>query len=170
LLAPTASQDQLLLVNPHPDTWNNWQFPYAALASSVSEDTSCSSFERLEKALRDVADLSSQKILGDAEKEITEQLGTSVSVTGKLATESYALRFSQSADVWTGYRFAYVVGAIHDPDSVKHATHWIDIPHAAPGNIPSSVQGVVLSDNVASVLFKDAVALREIRTAVKNVS
>lgn len=169
LLVPSRSTGQLLLVNPHPDSWNNWQFPYASIASDVPDGTDVESFEQLETALRAVTDLSSHDALRQAESAVAGQLGTGVSVTGGPATETFALRFSKTASVWTGYRFAYLVGAVSDVTAVEHATHWLDVPQEPTGVAPE-VEGLPLSDNVAAVLFENGRNLGEIRTAIESAA
>ena len=141
----------LLLVNPHPDTWNNWQLPYASYSSP--NETQPGSFEQLERLLRTAVDVSSPDVIDTAQADISSLLGSQVSLEPVGELETFALRFSKTAGVWTGYRFIYLSARLAEaPDKLK-PTYLDLVGDELAGAVTSrTLDGVALSDNVWELL------------------
>lgn len=143
---------ELLLVNPHPDSWNNWQLPYASY-SSQNDTTQTGSFTELERLLRAASDVSAPEVIKTAEKDISASLGTHVSLEPANELETFALRFSKTAGVWTGYRFIYLGARLAGPPSTLTPTYLDLVGDGLAGAVANrSLEGVALSDNVWELL------------------
>lgn len=101
-------RSELLLVNPHPDTWDSWMLPYASMTLPFELSDDQVTLSAIERALGDlIADH------GDAyEKNALEELGKAVGDTAlafaeRPIFENFSLKYSKSAEVWTAYAFRY---------------------------------------------------------------
>jgi hypothetical protein len=147
------------LLNPHPESWNNWQLPYASFSSDVSPDR-LTSFHDIETTLNQALDLSEPEVRKSASEQISEMLGEAVELHGQPVFETYALRFSKTADVWTAYRFVYVRASLSsstEPAIQSTRVDLADKDEVGRAHGSGTVDGLPLSDNVALILGDETI-------------
>lgn len=146
-------REQLLLVNPHPDSWNNWQLPYHSVSMNLDETESPRSYSEIEKVLQGSADLRDPATLAQTEKTISEVLSTPIQLELHALLETYALRYSKTANVWTAYQFSYLSGTLENRDAVALRHTWLDATddELERAGQAGEVDGLPLSDNLAAI-------------------
>jgi hypothetical protein len=145
---------RLLLLNPHPDSWNNWQLPYASITRDLEQPLKAATLETIEAALTQAVDLGDPATQQQATEQIAALLGNAtVTLASRPALETFALRYSKTANVWTAYRFAYIAGAAN-ATSTAIAHTWLDPADDQLATLlqTKELDGLAVSDNILTIL------------------
>lgn len=156
----SSSRMEILLANPHPETWNNWLLPYGSLVlESPREAKAAKNLGALTSEMRSMRDVHFQ----DYRRAVAKQLGDMfdvdhVALEEHVFFENFSLKFSKSAKVWTAYCFGYHL-ALTDLVEAKCEVVWLPLD-------VSTVQEVLdrehyadrpVADNIVSLLQNRAV-------------
>lgn len=119
-------RDELLLCNPHPESWNTWMLPYGSTSIELSEDDF---LEGMRKSEVEVAARKQVALASNFEKLIPAMLemgGTDDDVRLRNFAELYEIKFSASANMWTLYNFFYYFSYVREAaPSVQY--RWIHL-------------------------------------------
>jgi hypothetical protein len=166
--AVSGRAGELLVLNPHPETWNNWQLPYASFSNELDRSVEARTFQELETVLQRTLDLASSETRTRAEREIAASLGVKAHLGEASIAETYALRFSKTAGVWTAYRFAYVPARIEVPPTLQQTGYLpLSGDECAKTAETGSWRGLQLSDNLLMIL-RDEALRGSIETALED--
>jgi hypothetical protein len=164
-----SSRARLLLLNPHPDSWNNWQLPYESIVHDLPEPLPAHTVADIELAASQATNLGDPAVLREGAEQISKLLGGStITLQPSPVLETFALRYSKTANVWTAYRFAYLMASAHDAQASVAST-WLDLDLSALTAIldTNQLEGLPLSDNVATIL-RDPVSRTKIIDALAS--
>ena len=110
LLVPVSigADPRLTIVNPHPDSWNTFMFPYGGIRVDDPTPPGYTSLGDLSSRLDELVRTRREDYLVSAGRE----LGSLFAGVPDLRTlvpvyRNYSLKFSASAKVWTAYVFTY---------------------------------------------------------------
>lgn len=115
LILPVQGENRVLLRNPSSIKVNRWTFPFGAVVGEIggwpNRCTLKTISERVDElASRELGETGFDKLRG----EIAAQVGChGLSLNPNPIAESYALKLSKTADVWTAHIFQYCL-AIED--------------------------------------------------------
>ncbi len=126
LLFSRKTPRQLLLCNPHPDTWKTWMLPYGAATSDLSESTFHAGMTKadVERFARERT--TSQPSVAALIAEMLAMGGVSEETQLSNFTEIFEVKFSMSAGIWTLYYFQYYVGLV-DHAAPRVDYRWLPI-------------------------------------------
>lgn len=145
----SAYGTQLLLWNPHPESWNNWQFPYISITEPWIEPQ-IHTFGELSAVLKRTHTLLSNSPELEL-KKLEKVIGVSIdSFEPKPVAISYSLKYSKSATVWTAYIFAYHIGHLTSNGVLQAQHEWLALrsPQTREALVSGTLNNLPLADNV----------------------
>lgn len=99
----------ITLVNPHPDTWNTWMFPYGGARLELAAVARCvSNTEDLQSELERLVEKYREDYQASAVVELERYFVTPPDVTDlRPFFRTFSLKYSKTSKSWTAYRFSY---------------------------------------------------------------
>jgi hypothetical protein len=151
------SHTEILLVNPNPDTWNTWMFPYTSMIIPF-HGAPPKTTKELAAVLRGIRDVRSAD-LSLLEARISLQLGIEgVEITPASAYDNFSLKYSQSAASWTAYIFMYHLAyLLQEAGQPSIEFHWVRLDNPEIERLKSDphLQGRSVAGNVVEILTSD---------------
>lgn len=146
---------EILLCNPHPDTWNNWLLPYGSLTLDPGQLTPGVTFGALAELMTTLREREEVPYEEKALAEVKKLAGMAgCAFTLESAMTNYSLKFSKSANVWTGYCFAYHVSRDGHSAVPRAQATWLSLDEVCLADAiqARAVDGLPVADNVLSLL------------------
>ena len=158
---------RLLLVNPHPTTWNNWQFPYVSHTGAV--DNPVASASDMEIWFDQNRSNALDGLAADSVAGLEELLGVELPMKWATVLATFALRHSKTADQWTLYRFQYysTESLLRENLSTDLIHDWLSLGADVIRAVAASGMwdGLPVSENVITVLSEPSI-VRSLRETV----
>ena len=154
---PGHSQSEILLCNPHPDSWNNWLLPYGAFTLESSlESISSPTFDSLSSFLKAQLSQNSSNYKSKIQDDVSKLLGLNyvIELESEPLHTNFSLKFSKTSSVWTAYYFLYhkTVSQLNEQPVCQHI--WLPLNEQELSGIQSdqTYQGLKVAGNVVELL------------------
>jgi len=152
---------QLLLCNPHPESWNTWMLPYGSVVVEIADIPLGTTFEGLIAHMQAARQRESAAYEDTAFSEASRLAGMAGHEFRQVDSMSnYSLKFSKSAGLWTAYSFAYHIARTGESANPSVEAVWLSIDEELIDHLLQELQfeGHSVADNVAAIL-RDGAAL-----------
>lgn len=167
VIIKTKDEGSLLLCNPHPESWNNWQMPYGSLALEAPSLPPGITFNQLAQSIEQLKTKNAEKYETDALGQIRSMLGWS---SFKFVTLpklcNFSLKYSKTANTWTAYSFEYHL--CRDLENIKSELQvtWVSLDSKSLQRLATSstFEGHAVADNVLALLETPALIKESLAT------
>jgi|GEM_PF-2661774 len=149
------NEKQILLCNPHPDTWNTWMLPYGSLILDVKISENNLSLTALSEIIASNLKENFSNYEENAILQIRQLTGLKdADFSFKDNLTNYSLKFSQSANVWTAYCFMYHISNDGNKINPTCQTTWLNINDKIISElkVKGTLDGLKVAENVLPVL------------------
>jgi len=151
----SENKKELLVCNPHPDTWNSWMLPYGSLIIEANLIEGAITFEELTKSIEKLCQENFPKYESSALMQIQNMTGINSSefvLNGDLT--NFSLKYSQSANVWTAYCFMYHVSTNGNEIKPTVQTHWLPLDTNSINEVKSTkmLSNLKVAENIFPIL------------------
>jgi hypothetical protein len=159
----------LLLSNPHPESWNNWNFPYGSFSLPLSLSAGAAiSFASLTATLEGLYIDNMKECLERVFREIGGVLGSgSLEFDDTALFSSFSLKYSKTAGLWTAYYFNYFrcLSAFSLPS--RGGWDWLELTSDVIQNVVATKQyaGLPVAGNIP-LLLSDNKVIRVLQSEV----
>jgi hypothetical protein len=151
----------ITVINPHPDTWNSFMFPYGGLRL---EDTQAASgvttFEALSASLNALVRNNLEDYVAGARDELLAYYSDIPDLyETPPAFRNYSLKFSKSAQQWTAYIFTYHTCGEHllTASGLAHSKIYMTSESVQSALQAGKIEGVTLEENVVAFLRSNVI-------------
>jgi hypothetical protein len=164
IVRPNLASPELLVCNPHPESWNNWLLPYGSLTIDKSDtDDSGATFRALSSFLQQLRNRERDAYDRAGIDGVQKMLGVgNISLALDAFFENYSLKFSKTANVYTAYLFSYHQTMEQLEASPACPFAWIPLSTAERMRLVEqrSFEQLPIADNVIALLTNEAAVQR----------
>lgn len=98
----------LTVVNPHPESWNTYMFPYGGVRIEDETTALPATFKEISNRLHALIGSRRRDYFESASRELSETFDSIPDLDNLVPVyRNYSLKFSASAEMWTAYMFTY---------------------------------------------------------------